>query len=484
MDVVFLAIPLDSNTIIRLVGTILICAFSGYTLGSIIVYFLTTNYRSKERNAIIMGVVSIALAVVVNVIFWVSYWQILWNVGVFLVGTFAGYFMANRSIMNLFFEAPLPEGLPIETDEEKSAVIILCKGEGEDYNPLPYIRNYRKNKELGIKQKGLLAQPFKLYRERKKFRQVMKQIETLKSEDIVENEPKNPYKNHVEAVIDKLEESFLKVDFYQEAFVNHWPTLSQALLRMISLGSNTVTILPLFIDDCYLFEVAKKDMTKIDFTELDISIKQADFLGSDLELSKIIAAKIEEKVPESMTKDQIGVILIADGRPEQYDAEYPLFSSKQSLMESTHKQLLTAGFEVKYIRKAWLQYRTPTLEEAIIDLQELGRKTIITVATTMPIDDINTLYEIPSVLKKFDNIDFHQVKGWNDDDKIVDYYLKLITNAKELDLVELAKDSEITIMSTQVGAQITSKEPEKTDQEEEQEEHETSEEELEEEEGN
>ena len=134
----------DMQLIINIVGTLLVYGFAGYTFGSIMVYFFTTNYRSKERSSILMAVLTIALAVVVIFIFPIDivpiYYVILWNVAFFIIVAFFGYFWATRGIIKLNFESQLPEGLPIESDEDCSAVIILIDGESEEYSPLPIIR--------------------------------------------------------------------------------------------------------------------------------------------------------------------------------------------------------------------------------------------------------------------------------------------------------------------------------------------------------
>ncbi len=44
-------LPIFSTAnLLPLVGTLLVCGFAGYTLGSVTVYYLTTNIKSKEEN--------------------------------------------------------------------------------------------------------------------------------------------------------------------------------------------------------------------------------------------------------------------------------------------------------------------------------------------------------------------------------------------------------------------------------------------------
>ena len=164
----------DLNFIVNIIGTLLVYGFAGYTFGSIMVYFLTTNYKSKERSSIFMAILTMGLAVVVLFIFKIEnipiYYVILWNVAFFILAAIFGYIWATRGIMNLNFDSQLPEGLPIESDEDCSAVIILTDGESEEYSPLPIIRRFKEEKATGVPTKGKLTQPFRLYKEKTRSR--------------------------------------------------------------------------------------------------------------------------------------------------------------------------------------------------------------------------------------------------------------------------------------------------------------------------
>ncbi|NHJ49029.1 MAG: hypothetical protein FK733_14680, partial [Asgard group archaeon] len=150
------------NTILSILGTLLVCGFAGYTLGSITVYFFTTNIRQKQTNTIFMAVFVVGLAILVNFWFWLTPLQLIWNIAIFILAIIFGYMYATRGIMRLKFDSPLPENLPIDTDEKLGAVIILAKGESEDYNPLPLIRKFYKYKETGVEQRSKFMQPLTL----------------------------------------------------------------------------------------------------------------------------------------------------------------------------------------------------------------------------------------------------------------------------------------------------------------------------------
>ena len=82
-------------------------------------------------------------------------------------------------------------------------------------------------------------------------------------------------------------------------------------------------------------------------------------------------------------------------------------------------------------------------------------------ATTTPIDCVDSLYDIPKALEnqaKADNIELIPIKAWNDDAEIINSYLSLITAAKEMPLAELGENAEIVLQSTKVGATLASQE--------------------------
>ncbi|HUT81836.1 MAG TPA: hypothetical protein VMZ29_11590, partial [Candidatus Bathyarchaeia archaeon] len=162
------------NTILSILGTILVCGFAGYTLGSITVYYLTSNVRAKQNNTIFMAIFVLGLAVLVNYWFWLTPLQLIWNIGIFFLAIVFGFYWATRGIMRLKFDSPLPDNLPIDTDEELAAVLVLAKGEAEEYNPLALIRKYYKKEETGVKQKHKLLQPFEFFKVKRKYRQIIK----------------------------------------------------------------------------------------------------------------------------------------------------------------------------------------------------------------------------------------------------------------------------------------------------------------------
>lgn len=460
-QVIIPGIQWNFNTLLSILGTLLVCGFAGYTLGSITVYFLTTNIRSKQTNTIFMAVFVIGLAILVNVWFWLTPWQILWNVGLFILVIIFGYMWATRGIMRLKFDSPLPENLPIDTDEELGAVIILSKGESEDYNPLPLIRRFYKNAETEIKQKSKFLQPFEFFKVKQKYRKIIKDQQSLTIDDIKLNAASNPYRKIIGNLVNKLEESFLNFDMYQVAFVNDWPTLNQALLTVISRGANKVTLLNLFISESYEYDLAIKEMGKIDYSQIGVIISQTDFLAANDDLHSYVANKIKDTLPSGQNLQDVGVLLIAEGQTEDWDSIYPLTDQEILFRDSIKKKLSKMGFKNDKIELAWIENRSPTIEESFQALINKGCKTIVHVATSTPIECVNSLYDIPVTVNKLakeNEVNIIAVNAWNVDDKIIPFYLSLITDAKELPLVELGKDAEIILQSTKIGAKLAESE--------------------------
>jgi protoheme ferro-lyase len=462
--IVIQGIEWNLNTVLSIAGTVLVCGFAGYTLGSITVYFLTTNVRSKQTNTICMAVFVVGLAVLVNVWFWLSPWQIFWNVGIFLLAIVFGYMYATRGIMKLKFDSPLPENLPIDTDEELEAVIILAKGESEDYNPLPLIRRFYKNKETSVEQRPKYLQPLTLFETKRKYNIITRSQRSLTQEDIRFNVPRNPYRKLVGDIKDQLDESIFNFDMCQEAFVNDWPTFNQALLAVISRGAHKVTILNLFMAENFDYELAIQEMGKIDYSQIGVTILQTDFLAENKELQEYIANKIKKKAGDADLK-QTGVLLIADGQPPEWDEIYPLTTEETKFQEGIKGNLTKLGFKKDNITFAWIENRNPTIQEGIEILVAKGCSTIVTAAATTPVDCLDTLYEIPTAVAKSTaekNVKVIPVNAWNADEEVIQLYLRLLTSAKKLPLEELGKDADIVLQQIGVGAKLAESDKEDT----------------------
>lgn len=447
----------STQNLLPLLGTLLVVGFAGYTLGSIIVYYLTTNIRSKEKNAIFMGLTTFALAIVVHWLFWVTPWQILWDSIVYILAAIFGFIWANRGIMKLQFEQPLPEGLPIETEEEKTAVVILAKGEAEDYTPLPLIRDYHEFKKAGIPQKSKILQPFEFFKMKQKYKELFSTQENLTSEDIAVNIARDPYKKEFKKLMEELKESFLDVDIYQEAYVNDWPTINQSLLRVISLGANNITILNLLPVESFEYQLAMDELKKIDFSDSGITIKITDFLISSEKLVDYFVKKIESAAPEGKDNNNIGILLVANGQPQQLDERYNILEEINRFNNEIIQKITKLGFNERLIENAWIDYRSPDVIEGLKNLLETNTKTIITVATTTPISCIDSLVNIEKHSQEFaekHDVEIINLGAWDADEEIVKIYLSQITSAQELNLEEFGKDAIIVMQNTKYGAEL------------------------------
>ncbi|MHA1585782.1 MAG: hypothetical protein ACTSUW_00470, partial [Candidatus Heimdallarchaeota archaeon] len=162
--------------------------------------------------------------------------------------------------------------------------------------------------------------------------------------------------------------------------------------------------------------------------------------------------------------------LVAEGQPEEWDALYPVTEQEDIFRKGIAKKLAKLGISEEKIKLAWIQERTPTIEESYQDLIKKGCRTIVHVATTTPIDCVNSLYDIPKALEnqaKADNVELISIKAWNEDTEITNSYLSLITDAKEMPLAELGENAEIVLQSTKVGATLASQEEDEEDLDEE-----------------
>jgi len=465
----------ELNFIVNIIGTLLVYGFAGYTFGSILVYFFTTNYKSKERSSILMALLTIALAVVVLFIFRIEgipiYFVILWNVGFFILTAVFGYFWATRGIVNLNFDSQLPEGLPIESDDECSAVIILIDGEADEYSPLPIIRRFKENRATGVKSKGAFAQPFVLYKEKLRFRKYVK----LMSTDILDDEFQvDPEKESIEnfqkkfkKLVGKLEGSFLDYDHYQIAYVNNWPTINQALLKSIAIGASKITIFNMFVGSGFDYDLMLREMKKIDYSEIGITIEQTDFFSETDVIHDLLATKIENVVSSEFGKSAYGVILVCEGQPTEWDEKYTYPQDIDNYVKSLTKKLVARGFNEDAIEPAWLNYRSPDIDWCFDSLVKKGYNKIIHVAATNPVDNINSLYEIPTIINKLAEkavVDVIAVNGWNEEEAFVNAYLGLISNAKALPLAELGEHAKIALQANKAGASLSPTEESKVEE--------------------
>ena len=166
-------------------------------------------------------------------------------------------------------------------------------------------------------------------------------------------------------------------------------------------------------------------------------------------------------------KDKIGVILIADGQPVQWDETYPLTEEETTFLNGIKAKLTKEGFSERLILNAWIEERDASILEAFNDLKESKCRSIIAVSATTPIDCLDSLVEVTSVIEKpaqAEDIELITVGAWNDDQEIINIYLGLIASANELPLEELGTDATIVLQSTTAGAKLSNSKEEITEE--------------------
>ncbi|MHA1187736.1 MAG: ferrochelatase [Candidatus Heimdallarchaeota archaeon] len=209
------------------------------------------------------------------------------------------------------------------------------------------------------------------------------------------------------------------------------------------------------------YDLMLREIKKIDYSEIGITVEQTTNFTEADEIHDLLATKIENVVESEFGKAAYGVILVCDGQPTEWDEKYSYPQDIDTYVKSLTKKLVARGFKEDAIEPAWLNYRSPDIELCFDSLMKKGYKKIIYVAATNPIDNIDSLYEIPTIMNKLaekEGINLVSVKGWNDDDEFFKAYLGLIANAKALDLAELGRDAKIALQANKVGAALTSTE--------------------------
>ncbi|MHA1237354.1 MAG: hypothetical protein ACTSQ9_06835, partial [Candidatus Hodarchaeales archaeon] len=209
-----------------------------------------------------------------------------------------------------------------------------------------------------------------------------------------------------------------------------------------------------FTSESFEYHLALEEMNKIDYSNIGITVTQTEFLGQNDKIQDAVAKQIAEVIPSSSDLLDVGVILVSEGQPEEWDELFPTTKQEDLYRTGIKKKLLKSKkLQKDNVVNAWIEDRSPTMQEAFESLVNNGCKTIIHVAASAPIDCVNSLYDIPVTLAELaegTDVILIPVKAWNDKSEIVKLYLGMITNAKSLPLKEMGKDADITLQSTRI----------------------------------
>jgi sirohydrochlorin ferrochelatase len=174
------------------------------------------------------------------------------------------------------------------------------------------------------------------------------------------------------------------------------------------------------------------------FAELDqarpaahgIRVSGTDPTWADHTVPHLVAQRVAAL--ESRPGPAVGIVLLALGRPEEWDRLEPEGARQENyVLHRTRSLLIAAGHDPSRVLPAFLEWGEPGAASAVRQLAESGCTTVVLVPTTIPVDGVTTLVDLQRIADeaRADGLNIIQLPAWGDDPGLTAALFRSVTDA-------------------------------------------------------
>jgi protoheme ferro-lyase len=352
----------------------------------------------------------------------IEFWfLILGSVFAFILG----YYIRAKQVLNVEDSRYVPELVRSKNDpgEGHTAVIYFTHGEPETYNPIGWINQFKEFDEQKIPFIPFPIRPIFLNILRKKYLQV----------------GKSDHRKMHHLMIKELERSFRKegdnkTKFYL-SFLDDEPRPDAAVIQALNEGASNLVVCEVFVSISNHTAEGEKQIKDLNLQEFNIPI----FFTSPLWDSKMLHKMFLEKanaVVKSEEKQDVGLLLVGHGQPDQWDEEFPTETEHEiRFREQIIDLFINDGYKSENLSLAWMEFKNPKPAEKIKEFIKNGVKKIVFFSAGISADSIHSQYDIPCLVHKCTipkDIEVIDLGAWNNHPlaikafkERIDQYIKL-----------------------------------------------------------
>ena len=208
------------------------------------------------------------------------------------------------------------------------------------------------------------------------------------------------------------------------------PRLTDVVATLSEHEHDRVIVVPLSPGEAFRAEKALAELDEARPAAHGIRIKGTDFLWADEAVPRLVANRIAGL---GLTPGpQVGIVLLALGRPPEWDRIEPEGARQEKfLLARTRNLLADAGYDPARIQTAFLEWGEPDASMAIDELAVKGCTTLVLVPTTIPVDGMSTLVDLPRTAEdaREHGLNVIQLPAWGDDPRLTAALCRSVTEA-------------------------------------------------------
>lgn len=329
-------------------------------------------------------------------------------------GIVGGYWIAAAALP-LLAHTERDESLPVPRNElpanERVAVIVLATAEPEHYDPRAIALDHRHLVESGALSVPATAAPFIFLSEKARYRAIGGRL---------------PARTIAEAIAKRLHEVLQRdgrITSVRIAWCASRPSLADRLRSAWSEGVGRVVVVPLGSDVSFPVSLARRSVEALRTDAHGMSVSFAPSLWHSNRLARRLCERIIS-VTRGVTKEAIGVVLVAEGQPPSWTAMHPGWSEQENYFaQRVRLHLADIGIIERHVRVGWLEWQMPDVTETVRHLAALGCTRIIVAPGLIPLPSLATEIDLEHAIRMArlsEAVSVVTLAPWGEDDTVVE----------------------------------------------------------------
>lgn len=360
------------------------------------------------------GAAAVALTIITVIILVKKFrgrWLILSVIlaAVFFIG---GYATMTQIILSTEHPRPIPEltRSPDDPGDGHTAVVYFTHGEPQDYDPIAWINQFNEFDEQGIPFVPFLVRPIFFYQLRDHYIQVGQS---------------HHRQGHME-MIKSLEESFRAdgdetTKFYL-SFLDDNPRPDVAVIEALNDGASRIVVSEVFLTISNHTAEGEELIKELRLDKYQVDLQFTGPMWDSAELRSMFVDRVNRR-RGATPKDQIGVLLVGHGQPDEWDIEWPTETEQEkSFRAGVLKLFEEDGYPAANLDSAWMEFKDPKPKEKIEHFVSQGIKKIFFFSNAISADSMHSQYDIPALVNEAEvpsDVEIINLGAWNDDPIVI-----------------------------------------------------------------
>jgi len=335
-------------------------------------------------------------------------WQILFAVGISLVGFVAGFGWMTKRLLARDDPRPVPEMTRQKGDPGlgHTAVIYFTHGEPETYDPIGWINQFNEFDEQKIPFVPLLARPFFIFSLRKSYLRVGR------------SEHRRTHIRMIKALEGEFREAGDHTTRFYLSFLDDNPRPDAAVIQALNEGASRLVVAEVFVSDSNHTLEGKHLIGKVGVEEFGIPVIYTGPMYDSGTMHNLFVERVKAHM-NGTDKSSVGILLVGHGQPDEWDREFATETEHELLFRNRILDLFEqAGFQRKNLSLAWMEFKEPKPAPKVEEFLVNGVEEIYYFSAAISADALHSQYDVPLLISKARNprnIPTVNLGAWNDD---------------------------------------------------------------------